>query len=290
MTRGPLAPSGNLFDALAPDYDEHFAAPHRSAYDDLAWERVAGLLPAPPALVIDVGCGTGRWAPRLVALGYGVVGIEPAQAMAECARRRAAALEPTGRFRVIEAPVEAAEVESESAGAVLAMGSLQYVDDTPAALARMVSWLRPGGVAAVLTDSLVALVVELMAAGRMEEALDRVATRRGVWRTAGAEADTRLFDANTLAGHLEAAGLTDVAVVGLLVTASTWGRQTLLDRLGQDRAGVLAIEWELGRQRVLADLGKQLLVTGRKPESSEAAGPPARPAPARGRRPPAGPR
>ena len=32
-----MRPSAPLYDALAVDYDAHFAAPHRRAYDDLAW-------------------------------------------------------------------------------------------------------------------------------------------------------------------------------------------------------------------------------------------------------------
>jgi trans-aconitate methyltransferase len=44
------------------------------------------------------------------------------------------------------------------AGMVLAMGSLQYTADPEAAIAHLAGWLRPGGVLAVLVDSLVGLV------------------------------------------------------------------------------------------------------------------------------------
>ena len=36
-----VRPSAPLYDALAADYDAHFAVPHRRAYDELAWEVCA---------------------------------------------------------------------------------------------------------------------------------------------------------------------------------------------------------------------------------------------------------
>ncbi|MEU8614719.1 hypothetical protein AB0C29_42705, partial [Actinoplanes sp. NPDC048791] len=60
-----MRPSRPLYDALADGYEEHFAVPHRRAYDDLAWEQTAALLPQPPARIVDAGCGVGRWARRL---------------------------------------------------------------------------------------------------------------------------------------------------------------------------------------------------------------------------------
>ena len=57
--------SAPLYDRLAPTYVEHFDVAHRRAYDQLAWEMCAAALPDPPAVVVDVGCGVGRWARRL---------------------------------------------------------------------------------------------------------------------------------------------------------------------------------------------------------------------------------
>ena len=53
---------------------------------------VAGLA-APPARVLDAGCGTGRVAVRLAELGYSVVGCDVDSAMVEVARDAAPALD-----------------------------------------------------------------------------------------------------------------------------------------------------------------------------------------------------
>jgi SAM-dependent methyltransferase len=57
-----------------------------------------GLLPSSPALILDVGAGTGRDAAWFVGLGYDVVAVEPAAAM----RAQAARLHPDQRIRWID--------------------------------------------------------------------------------------------------------------------------------------------------------------------------------------------
>jgi len=253
--------SAPLYDALAADYDAHFAAPHRRAYDELAWEVCAAVVGAATMDVVDVGCGIGRWAERLAAAGHRVTGIEPAPAMAAAARRRLAGSDA----RLVESRVEDAVLPAGSADVVLAMGSLQYATDPAAAIARCAGWVRPGGAVCVLLDSRQALVLELLAAGRTDEALERLATRRGVWQVGPHAADLHLLDAAELAAAVRSAGLDVERLAGLLVGASAHGRAGLLTRLERDYPAQLAIERRLAAEPALADLGKQLLVIGRKP-------------------------
>jgi SAM-dependent methyltransferase len=246
-----------LFGRLAARYEEHFSVPHRRAYDDLAWELTSRFLPPPPGQVVDVGCGVGRWARRFTGLGYEVTGIEPAPEMA--AR---AGLVPG--LMVVPCGVEDAQLAAGCAGAVVAMGSIQYAADPVGAIARMAGWLRPGGVLAVLVDSRIALGVELLRAGRDAEAAERLSTGRGVWQAAGVSAGLQLFDRASLVSAVDAAGLDVLAVHGLLVGASVWGRDDLAARLAADYTGQLAAERSLALQPDLADLGKQLLVLARR--------------------------
>jgi SAM-dependent methyltransferase len=259
LSADPLRPSQPLYDALAPDYENHFAVPHRRAYDDLAWERVRSLLPA-DGPIVDAGCGVGRWARRLLALGYEVTGIEQAPGMIAELRRRP----PGSGFTLVEGSMADAELPPE-AGMVLAMGSLQYTPSPEETVRRLAGWLRPGGVLAVLVDSLVGLVLELLRDGRTEEAVERLATRRGVWVQEGLGADLHLLDRARLADAFSSAGLVDVRAGGLLVTAAPLGTPVVAERLRADREGHLALERRLMAEPVLADVGKHLLVTGRRP-------------------------
>jgi SAM-dependent methyltransferase len=253
--------SAALFDRLAANYEEHFAASHRRAYDALAWEVVAGHLPETAGLVVDAGCGIGRWVEKFLALRHRVVGIENSPAMAAAARRRIR----NPRFRLIEDSMESVELpERATAHLVVAMGSLQYTSDPETTVERFASWLRPGGTLCVLVDSMVALVIELIRRGQRAEALMGATTRRGTWCQGGRFAELHLLDRARLEAAFTSAGLAEVTSFGLLIGASLLGREELIARLENDWDAQLAFERGLARHPVIADLGKQLLVCGRK--------------------------
>ena len=251
--------SDTLFDGLAAHYDEHFAVPHRRAYDLLAWELTAEQLPASAARILDVGCGTGRWARELIDRGYQLTGIEPAPAMA------ARALEDVPSMRLVAATAETADLPAASFDAALAMGSLQYCDDPVAAFARVHDWLVPGGVFCVLVDSRVALGLELLRSDRVAEAEQRLDTAQGRWTVGSTSASMHLFDRSTLQDALRSAGFDVTRVHGLLVGATIWGRTELSRRLDSGWTEQLRHERDLARRDELADLGKQLFAVARRP-------------------------
>jgi len=90
-------------------------------------------LPAPPARVLDVGCGQGELTTALAVAGYDVLGIDP--------------LAPPGdHFRRLK--LEDVE-ETELFDAVVGGHSLHHVRNLEAGLDRIVRLLRPGGVLVV---------------------------------------------------------------------------------------------------------------------------------------------
>jgi Methylase involved in ubiquinone/menaquinone biosynthesis len=261
---GPVLRSSTaLYDSLALTYDEHYRVPHRRAYDDLSWTFCTAALPPPPAVVVDLGCGVGRWAQRLLSSGYTVVGIEPSPRMAEQAAARLSRWSGAA-FTLVPVPVEEVELAPGSVDAVLAIGSLQYTDDPAATLRRVAHWMRPGAALCVLVDSLNALVLELLAEGRQTEAVERLTSRRGTWCVAGVEADLHLFDQAALRSVVVDAGIDVVQGAGLLVGASAYGREELNRKLLADYDGTLAAERALAHVPAVADLGKQLLMVGRR--------------------------
>jgi SAM-dependent methyltransferase len=249
-----------FYNLLAPQYDQLFEEPHRRAYDLLAWEIVERLLPATPCTVLDVGCGTGRWAQRLLDRGHEVLGIEPSAAMVRLAEERT----PDRRFRIINSTAEDAELDDMTADLVIAMGSLQYTADPGQTLRRLAKWTRIGGRVVVLVDSLVGLVMELFQTGRTDEALDRLHTRRAQWAYGEQSVSYHLLDRATLERLFRDAGLADVACRGLLVGASLLGRQNLVRLLNEDWERRVDEERCLSLHPALADSGKHLVGVGQR--------------------------
>jgi SAM-dependent methyltransferase len=165
---------------------------------------------------------------------------------------RARGLVGSGHFELLEMPMEVAELPAGRADLVLAMGSLQYSAGPEQMLQRLGRWTRPGGWV-VVVDSLIALVLELLAAGKEDKALLRLETRRGTWVHGDLQADYDLFDRDRLQLAFEDAGLVDIGVRGLLVGWSALGRERMLRRLAASA--------------LLADAGKHLYAWGRVPSS-----------------------
>ena len=100
-------------------------------------------LPAPPARILEVGCGQGELTTALAVAGYDVLGIDPRAPEGDLFRRL--------KLEDIE--------EADSYDAVVAGLSLHHMQDLDAALDRVVSILGPEGV----------LVVDEFAWDRLDE-------------------------------------------------------------------------------------------------------------------------
>lgn len=107
---------------------------------------LADLLPHPPALVIDVGAGTGRDAGTFAAAGYEVIAVEPSSGM----RAEAERLHPSPRIRWLTDSLPGLVTTSRSgitANIVSLNAVWQHVSpaDRPRAFRKLVGLLRSGG-------------------------------------------------------------------------------------------------------------------------------------------------
>jgi SAM-dependent methyltransferase len=102
---------------------------------EAVWPTVRSRLPAPPAVVLDLGCGSlGGFVPTLLADGYQAVGIDPEA--------------PDGpSYRRIE--FERSELP-DAVDAVVASVSLHHVADPGEVFDRIARALSPGGTVVVL--------------------------------------------------------------------------------------------------------------------------------------------
>lgn len=250
-----------FYDAIAREYDTDFMnVPHRRAYDKLAWDIVANLLPGWSSMIVDAGCGPGLWSSRLLDMGHRVIGIEQSAGMVSILKEK----DFGPRFALRHESMESADIPLGSVDAVLAMGSLQYTTDPAKTIARFAQWTKPGGLVAVLVDSYVSLILELLREGKVREAIERKNSRKALWRHGGMEAEYHLLDRKTLEWHFAEAGLGQIQSKGLLITYNAWGRPKIAENMDGDADAFLELETELNQSAELADSGKQLLVYATK--------------------------
>jgi SAM-dependent methyltransferase len=132
-----------VWDAEAATFDDEPDHGLRDPATRAAWlELLTAHLPAPPARIADLGCGTGTLSVLLADAGYAVDGVDFSPEMVTRARAKAA-----GRDRVGFAVADASEPPLEPAtyDTVLSRHVLWALSDQLAALARWVSLLGPRG-------------------------------------------------------------------------------------------------------------------------------------------------
>ncbi len=131
-----------LWDAEALSFDE---APDHGLLDPTvrdAWrELLTGVLPAAPAHVVDLGCGTGTLALLLAQEGHSVDALDFSPAMVELAAEKLAGSGATVRLGDAADP----GLEPSSADVVLCRHVLWALPDPVAVVRRWVGALRPGG-------------------------------------------------------------------------------------------------------------------------------------------------
>lgn len=135
------------------------------------WEVLEAVLPASPARVADLGCGTGTVSVLMAEHGYEVVGVDLSPRMIDQARHKAHEVGVSVRFDV----GNAAEPRLELAAFDVVFGRhvVWAMPDPAKALRRWVPLLRPGGRlvlvegrwstgAGLSADSLISLVSPLV--------------------------------------------------------------------------------------------------------------------------------
>jgi SAM-dependent methyltransferase len=113
--------------------------PEHDIYWDFSGPSFVAFLPDPGRLTLDLGCGEGRLARDLKARGHRVIAIDASPTLV----RHAQEADPEGDYRVADAA--ALPFQDGEFDLVVALNSLQDVDDLPGAARESARVLEPGG-------------------------------------------------------------------------------------------------------------------------------------------------
>jgi len=133
-----------LFDEHAADWSAKYE-PGAPLEQRLARFAVPLLsLVTPPAVVFDLGCGTGNLASHLATAGYHVRGFEISEAMLAVARRSSSSCDI--EWVLLDSHWPTLPCHSGSCDAIVASSMLEYVDRLTFVISECARVLRPGGI------------------------------------------------------------------------------------------------------------------------------------------------
>jgi SAM-dependent methyltransferase len=129
----------DAWEAEAANWVEWARRAGHDSYGKFHRDAFLELLPPPGRRTLDVGCGEGRLARDLTALGHHVVAVDAAPSMVAYAREA----DPEGEY--VLASGSELPFEDGSADLVVAFMSLQDMDDPEGAVGEASRVLEPGG-------------------------------------------------------------------------------------------------------------------------------------------------
>jgi SAM-dependent methyltransferase len=136
--------AAEYWDTAADSFDQEADHGLRDRQTRSAWARLLrSWLPAPPAAVLDLGCGTGSLALLLTQHGHHVLGIDLSTRMAQLAHAKLATAGVDAQVLVGDAGDP--PVHGQTFDVVLARHLLWTLPAPDSALRRWVELLRPGG-------------------------------------------------------------------------------------------------------------------------------------------------
>ncbi|HQO02906.1 MAG TPA: class I SAM-dependent methyltransferase [Spirochaetota bacterium] len=137
-----MMPSRFDFDAIAVGYDSWYNSPVGERMDQQEKKAVERFLPSPDdyTRVLEVGPGTGHWTRWFSEKGFHVTGIDVSAEMISVARSK-----QIRNAAFIQEDFISADVRGKFDMAV-AITSLEFIPDCTAALNKMKSLVRPGGI------------------------------------------------------------------------------------------------------------------------------------------------
>ena len=229
-------------------------------------------LPPPPATILDVGGGPGRYAIALAECGYAVTLVDLARGCLELARVKAAETGVELAGYVQGTVLDLARFSAETYDAVLMLGPLYHLftlEDRRQAVREAARVLRPGGivVAAVITRY---ALIRWAARHRPEWLVEHRAAVERLLETGRAAGNRKVSFTDAYFAHpAELPALLEQAGLHVLDTLAAEGVVSLIDDKLNELAGEpwqawVDLNYRLSRDPAIHGAAEHLLCIGRK--------------------------
>lgn len=220
------------YDRVAAKYDDSYDDAYWQWHDALTWDYIKPHLPTEHgATVLDLGCGTGKWAAKLSKSGYAVTCVDISAKMIDRARRKLAELNDR-RAGFVQADLcELSALPSEGFALAVAMGDpIGCSASPPKALKEIHRVLRPNGVLIATFDNRLNALDFYMQSGDPKKLREFLRTGQTHWLTRDTDERFEIFTYTPaqVSKLVAAAGFEVMDMVGKTVLPMRDHRDTLL--------------------------------------------------------------
>jgi len=209
-------------DRVAPTYDDSYADSYWLWHDALTWEYLKPFLPTDlRGGVLDLGCGTGKWAAKLAKSGYSVTCVDISARMLDQARRKLAGHRGTDRCTFVQTDLsDLSDLAGQTFSIALALGDpIGCTASPPVTLKRIRRVLRRDGVLVATFDNALAAVDYYLERGDAAALSRFLRDGKSHWLTARKEEQFPIFhySPSALIRLMTTAGFEVLDVVGKTV-------------------------------------------------------------------------
>ncbi len=253
-------------DRVARRYDATYQDAFWQAHDALTWDYIKPHLPSNLlAPVLDLGCGTGKWALKLLTSGYRVTCIDISGSMVDRARRKIEEAGRTDRAEFVQADLcDLSALPAGSFSLALALGDPIGCTHSPAkALKEIRRLLAPGGVLIATLDNKLAALDHYLEKGSAPDMRRFLKAGRTRWLTRDAEEQFEIhtFTPADAVKLFETAGYQIVEIRGKTVLDLRRHQHVLADPA--ERRAWISMEKSLSKDADALARASHLQITGR---------------------------